>query len=96
MTSLFNEGKKNPLIFTGLHKYVRHPLYLGTFIFIWGLFVLFPLLSLLIADIVITIYTLIGINFEEEKLISDFGKEYTRYQNMVPKIIPFSKTKRKK
>src|SRR3989440_4667570 len=56
----------------GLHRYVRHPLYLGTFIFIWGLFILYPFLSLLIADFIITIYTLIGLRLEEKKLVKEF------------------------
>src|SRR5690349_16455363 len=37
--SLFQEQPKNELMIKGIHKYVRHPLYLGTFIFIWGLLV---------------------------------------------------------
>ncbi|HYC29166.1 MAG TPA: hypothetical protein VEB42_10120, partial [Chitinophagaceae bacterium] len=45
----------------GLHGYVRHPLYLSTFLFIWALWVVYPYLSLLIADVVITLYTLIAL-----------------------------------
>ncbi len=81
----------NTLIITGIHKYVRHPLYLGTFIFIWGLFIVFPYLSLLIADTIITVYTLIGIVLEEQKLIAEFGEDYKLYKQQVPKIIPFFK-----
>lgn len=72
----------------GLHGYVRHPLYLGTFVFIWGLWVVYPYLSLLIADIVITLYTLIALKFEEEKLLAEFGEEYRSYQQQVPMILP--------
>lgn len=78
----------NELRIDGVHKYVRHPLYLGTFLFIWGLFILYPLLSLLVANIIITVYTLIGIVFEEQKLKKEFGIAYTEYQKQVPKIIP--------
>lgn len=87
------EPVSNKLRIDGVHKYVRHPLYLGTFLFIWGLFILFPLLSLLIANIVITTYTLIGIVFEEQKLIKEFGTAYSDYQNQVPKIIPSFKSR---
>jgi methanethiol S-methyltransferase len=73
----------------GFHKYVRHPLYLSTFVFIWGLWLVYPYLSLLIANVIITIYTLIGIGFEEKKLINEFGDEYKTYQQEVPKIIPW-------
>ena len=78
----------NRLIITGIHRYVRHPLYTGTFLFIWGLFILMPLASLLISNFIITIYTLIGIRFEEEKLIKEFGLPYVEYQKRVPKLIP--------
>lgn len=78
----------NTLIITGIHRHVRHPLYLGTFLFIWGLLIFIPLTSLLIANFIITVYTLIGIGFEEEKLIREFGSSYREYKKKVPKIIP--------
>jgi protein-S-isoprenylcysteine O-methyltransferase Ste14 len=56
----------NELRIDGIHRFVRHPLYLGTFIFIWGAWVVYPYLSLLIANIIITAYTLLGIIFEEK------------------------------
>lgn len=95
LRSLIIENYSNELQITGVHKYVRHPLYLGTFAFIWGLFLLLPYLSLLIADIVITVYTLIGIELEEQKLASEFGENYLRYRRSVPKLLPFLKPGRK-
>lgn len=94
LRSLFVEHYSDQLQITGVHKYVRHPLYLGTFAFIWGLFLLFPLLSLLIANIIITSYTLIGIGLEEQKLIAGFGDSYEEYRKNVPKLIPFRRSKR--
>ena len=78
----------NELRIDGIHRYVRHPLYLGTFIFIWGLFFLFPYWSLLIADIVITSYTLYAIRLEERKLVDEFGDAYLTYKEQVPMILP--------
>lgn len=72
----------------GLHRYVRHPLYLSTFLFIWSLWVVYPYLSLLIANAVITLYTLIALRFEEKKLVAEFGEEYRNYQKEVPMILP--------
>ncbi len=80
---------------TGVHRYVRHPLYLGTFAFIWGLFLLRPFWSLLIANSVITIYTLIGIKLEEKKLVAEFGESYKAYQQRVPKLFPRRRVKLK-
>ncbi len=94
LRSLFEKRMTHKLIITGIHKYVRHPLYLGTFIFLWGLFLLYPYLSLFIADFIITIYTLIGIRFEEEKLILEYGEDYKQYQLKVPMLLPGFKTGR--
>lgn len=88
LRSLIENRTGNKLMITGIHKYVRHPLYSGTFLFIWGLLLLLPYWSLLIACSIITLYTLIGIHFEENKLIREFGKPYEDYQNAVPMIIP--------
>jgi protein-S-isoprenylcysteine O-methyltransferase Ste14 len=95
LRSLVIEDFSNELQITGIHKYTRHPLYLGTFGFIWGLFLLLPYLSLFIANIVITVYTLIGIRLEEQKLINEFGESYVKYRSTVPKLIPFLKPKRR-
>ena len=78
----------NSLLISGVHRYMRHPLYTGTFLFIWGLFICIPYFSLLISNVIITVYTLIGINFEEEKLGREFGNSYEEYKKKVPKIIP--------
>ena len=72
----------------GVHRFVRHPLYLGTFIAIWGLFFIHPTASLLLSNTIIHIYTLIGITLEERKLIETFGDQYVTYKRRVPKIIP--------
>jgi protein-S-isoprenylcysteine O-methyltransferase Ste14 len=72
----------------GLHGYIRHPLYFGTLLFVWGLFLLFPLLYNLIAAAAITVYVLIGIKWEEEKLFVEYGEEYKQYSRRVPKLIP--------
>ena len=77
-----------PLQQNGLHKYTRHPLYFGTLLFVWGLFFLLPLVYNLIAAAAITIYVLIGIKWEEQKLVLEYGDEYRQYAGRVPKLIP--------
>jgi protein-S-isoprenylcysteine O-methyltransferase Ste14 len=91
LKSLIRESAPNELMITGIHKYVRHPLYTGTFIFIWGLLIVYPMLSLLITNIIITIYTLIGIRFEEKKLVKEFGDSYKSYKENTPMLIPGAK-----
>jgi protein-S-isoprenylcysteine O-methyltransferase Ste14 len=88
-----SEKSSHKLMITGIHNYLRHPLYAGTFLFIWGLWLLIPLLSLLITNLIITIYTIIGIRWEEQKLEAEFGESYQQYKQKVPKLIPFLKLK---
>jgi protein-S-isoprenylcysteine O-methyltransferase Ste14 len=88
LLSLVQDNSTNQLIIRGVHRYVRHPLYLGTFAMLWGLLLLMPYLSLLIAITIITGYTLFGIKLEETKLVEEFGESYVSYQRQVPMIIP--------
>ena len=88
LKSLYQEAPAAELMIAGIHRYMRHPLYTGTFLAIWGLWIVFPSLSLLIADVVITVYTLLAIRLEEEKLVAEFGDQYRQYQETVPKLIP--------
>ena len=93
LLSLVKESNEQTLIISGIHKYLRHPLYLGTFGFIWGAFLCYPYWSLLIANTIITIYTLIAIKFEEDKLVAEYGNSYIQYQQRVPKLIPSLKSR---
>jgi protein-S-isoprenylcysteine O-methyltransferase Ste14 len=81
-------GKEGVLETGGLYSYVRHPLYLGTLLFIWSLFLFFPLLNNLLACGLITLYTLAGIYLEEKKLLNTFGEPYAAYRRKVPMLIP--------
>ena len=74
---------------SGLHRYMRHPLYAGTLLFMWSLFLLFPYLGNLIACVVSTAYVLIGISLEERKLVMEYGDHYKVYARKTPKLIPF-------
>ncbi len=85
---LTDHQHESTLMLDTIHRRVRHPLYLGTFLFTWGLLLIVPVLSLLVATIIITLYTLIGIRFEEKKLLLEFGESYSAYQRTVPMIIP--------
>jgi len=91
LSGLFAVSEKKQggvLIISGIHQWIRHPLYLGTFLFIWGGWIAYPLLSLFISNCIITIYTLVGIRLEEKKLIAEYGERYKAYQQDVPMLIP--------
>ncbi len=94
--ALQHKEQKVTLRQDGMHRFVRHPLYLGTLLFVWGLFLLMPFLSNFIACSVIFIYTLIGIELEEKQLLIEFGDAYKRYSQKVPKLLPGSKIRIKK
>jgi protein-S-isoprenylcysteine O-methyltransferase Ste14 len=73
---------------TGLHKWVRHPLYSGTILLVWCIFLWHPSLSNLITAGCITAYTRIGVYYEEKKLVREFGSEYIEYAKKVPMLVP--------
>ena len=80
--------KPDTLQSSGLHAFVRHPLYSSTLLFVWALFFLHPYMNNLISCICISLYTLIGILFEERKLIQQYGESYLAYQLRVPMLVP--------
>lgn len=88
LRDLFMEGVKPPLQTGGLHAYVRHPLYLFTFIFLWGFFLFTPTAAVLIANVIIMAYTIIAIRWEEKKLVNMYGREYEEYRRHTPMILP--------
>jgi len=92
--SIFQPVPPVELKVEGIHRLVRHPLYSGTILFVWGLFFIFPMLNNFIAVLLLTIYVLIGISFEEKKLIKEFGKKYEEYILNVPMLIPDLKFKK--
>lgn len=80
----------------GFNSYVRHPLYFGSLLFIWGFLIERATLAMLIAAILLTGYLYVGVRLEEQKLVRAFGKAYRNYQQRVPMLIPFFSTGRKK
>jgi methanethiol S-methyltransferase len=80
-----SQDSTDPLVVSGLYRYIRHPIYSLGFL----LMLLFPLMSsnLLALFVSITIYILIGSIFEERKLILQYP-EYRTYQQQVPMFFP--------
>lgn len=89
ITQLFHphaQDKDEPLQTRGLHRYVRHPLYSGVYLYIWGTVRNeFDLATAIYASL----YLLIGSRFEERKLIADYGDAYRDYMARVPSVIPW-------
>ena len=92
--SIYQPVPVSELKIDGIHRYMRHPLYSGTILFVCGLFFIFPYLNNFIAVALLILYVLIGIYFEEKKLIREFGPQYQDYILKVPMLVPRFKSKK--
>jgi len=86
-------GGKPRLVVSGLYRYVRHPLYLFGLVLLW----LLPQMTwnLLAFNLGATAYILVGIQFEERRLLKEFGQVYADYQRNVPMLVPLTKFHRR-
>jgi len=86
LRQLIEEEKTGGLVTSGLYRSVRHPLYTFSLLILW----LVPSMSLnsFIIYVVLTVYVLIGIFFEERKLLREFGGAYEQYRSVTPMLIP--------
>lgn len=75
----------------GLLAYTRHPMYFALIIF---LAVSSVTLMDIIVNAILILYVVIGTVLEEKKLILEFGDQYRDYQQEVPMLIPFTKSKK--
>jgi len=77
---------EEPLQTTGLHRWVRHPLYLGLFLIIWARASdEFALATAIWASV----YLLVGTKLEEGRLLAKYGAAYSAYESKVPMYIPW-------
>lgn len=75
-----------PLHIRGLHRWVRHPLYAGTLLVLWGKAANeFELATATWASL----YILAGAAFEERRLLRLYGEAYADYRHHVPAFIPW-------
>ena len=70
----------------GMHKYVRHPIYVGWLIIFWAT----PTMTVahLVFALMTTAYIVIAIQFEEKDLVDEFGDDYRQYQQDVGMLLP--------
>ena len=86
LRQLLGKEESGSLVVHGLYKVIRHPLYTFSLLFLW----LTPTVSQNSLTVYIgsTLYILIGIIFEERKLLREFGDEYAGYQKSTPMLVP--------
>ena len=82
-------GLGESLYIAGLYRWMRHPLYTFSLLFLWCT----PTMTrnTLIFNLLATAYFVIGSLFEERRLTADFGQAYTAYQQAVPRFLPYRK-----
>jgi len=78
--------EKQTLKIEGASKFVRHPVYLFSILFLGFR----PTMSLFyfVMFICIVVYFYAGSIYEERKLVEKFGDKYREYQRKVPRIFP--------
>jgi protein-S-isoprenylcysteine O-methyltransferase Ste14 len=71
---------------SAVYRWVRHPIMLGQLVAFWAT----PTMTVghLLFAIVMLIYILIGLYFEERDLVTAHGDAYRDYQGRTPKLIP--------
>jgi len=86
LRQLFEKESSGKLVVSGLYHVVRHPLYTFGLLILW----LAPVVSVnsFVVYLAFTIYILIGIVFEERKLLREFGQAYVDYKSITPMLIP--------
>jgi len=82
--------KEQTLITTGIFRYIRHPIYAGGIIGVFGFYLafrsLFILIFMTIAYFVIFRHRLL---FEEDMMVESFGDEYKEYMKQTKRLFPF-------
>jgi protein-S-isoprenylcysteine O-methyltransferase Ste14 len=88
LDSLFSKktSREERLTTGGFYRYTRHPLYLFALIMLW----LLPIITwnILALAVGVTVYTLIGSQLEERRLLQQFGQEYADYKKRTPWLLP--------
>jgi protein-S-isoprenylcysteine O-methyltransferase Ste14 len=86
--SKFLQKERETLVTSGPYRYVRNPIYLGSFVFIITMAFVAANWLLLLPALVLIVIIYGQIGNEEHMLIDRFGDEYREYMKRTPRIIP--------
>jgi protein-S-isoprenylcysteine O-methyltransferase Ste14 len=82
--------RSEPLVVTGPHRYVRHPLYAAAMVLVVGWWLLLDYtFLLLLAAFMFLWFDFVVAPFEERELAALFGPEYDAYAKRTPRFVPF-------
>jgi methanethiol S-methyltransferase len=71
---------------TGILGVIRHPWYVAAFIIIWAQDLC---MSMILNNLVLSAYLVVGTYLEERKLVMDLGEQYRDYQRNVSMFFPY-------
>jgi protein-S-isoprenylcysteine O-methyltransferase Ste14 len=77
---------------SGILGITRHPWYLAVILLIWARQMD---VSVIVVNVILTSYLIVGAYLEERKLIREFGEKYLTYQQKVSMLIPYKWLKSK-
>jgi protein-S-isoprenylcysteine O-methyltransferase Ste14 len=86
---IFGQEREVPrVVREGPFNYIRHPIYLASILFYFGLTLMTLSLASLLLCLIITLYYNFAANYEEKLLLEKFGDDYKKYMTDVPKWLP--------
>jgi protein-S-isoprenylcysteine O-methyltransferase Ste14 len=81
-------AKITRLLTKGVYGVVRHPIYSGDIVLVWGIFFYWSTYQVLASAIWLTIVIGMWSILEERALAQKFPREYSGYKKKVPRFIP--------
>jgi len=72
---------------SGILGVTRHPWYLGAILLVWADYRSLTA-AMLITNVILTVYLVVGTILEERKLVIELGEEYREYQRQVSMLLP--------
>lgn len=80
--------KATGLVTTGVYRFVRHPQYLGMFLFTFGWILHWPsVITLILWPVLVAAYVWLA-RREENSVAGEFGDAYLEYAKKTPRFIP--------
>jgi protein-S-isoprenylcysteine O-methyltransferase Ste14 len=80
--------KDTVLVTDGIYGFVRHPIYLGAFVFLAALTLVAANLIILLPTVALLALLYMSVDEEEAMLVARFGDEYREYMKRTPRFIP--------
>ncbi|MBR9704808.1 isoprenylcysteine carboxylmethyltransferase family protein [Candidatus Pacearchaeota archaeon] len=86
--AVYGVDRISNVVRNGIYSKIRHPIYVGDFILIVGMFILFPMFSFFISLFWVLFVLLFWMKLEEKLMIEKFGGEYIDYKKRVGMVFP--------